>query len=54
VGGILDDELEDSDFVEEPRGMTFDEMVAFTMFAEVSLVLGTALVYLIVVYLAVS
>ena len=52
MGGILDDELGE-DYVEEPKGMTFDEMVAFTMFAEVSLVLATAAVYLIVVYLAV-
>ena len=41
---------DDEDYLEPTRGLTFDDMVSFTMFAEMTIVLFTCAAFLVILY----
>ena len=46
------DYTDEDEFVEEIKPITFDDMVSFTMFIEISLVAIAAVLFLIILYLS--
>jgi len=46
------DYFEEEDYIEETNPLTFDDMVSFTMFAEVSLIAFTVVIFLLYLYLS--
>ena len=46
------DYSEEEDYVEETKPLTFDDMVSFTMYAEVSLIAFAVLIFLLYLYLS--
>ena len=41
---------DDDDYLKPTKGLTFDDMVSFTMFAEMTIVLFTCAVFLVILY----
>lgn len=46
-GDFRDD---DDDYSPQSRGLSFDDMVSFTMFAEMTIVLLTCAIFLVILY----
>ena len=49
----LDDFTDSDEYYAEQQALTFDDMVSFTMFAEMSVVLAAAIVFLVILYFTV-